>query len=375
MLYGFDQITFNNGTVAGDGSGTTIAIVDAYDDPNIANDLHQFDAQFGLPDPVFTKVNQTGGTTHPAANKGWATEIALDVEWAARHRPEGQHPAGRGQQRLVQRLAHRGRLCRAVPAGVVAVSMSWGGGEFSGENRLRQLFHHPQRSRRGDLPGVLRRQRRAGGYPAISPNVVAVGGTTLEPQQPGQLVERIGLERQRRRHQRLRKPADLSEGRGHAKHHLPHQPRRVVRLRPEYRFPGLRFLQQSGTATPWGQWGGTSDAAPQWAALIAIADQGRVLAGKGSLDGATQTLPLLYSLSSTDFHDITSGTSTGSPAYSAGPGYDLVTGRGTPSPTWWSSIWSPPVRPLLRPPRCAGADHLQHRGCRGHPAGRHPRVE
>src|SRR4051794_41164775 len=56
--YGFDQISFNNGTVPGDGSGTTIAIVDAYDDPRIANDLHQLDLKFGLPDPVFTKVNQ-----------------------------------------------------------------------------------------------------------------------------------------------------------------------------------------------------------------------------------------------------------------------------------------------------------------------------
>src|SRR5437868_1481472 len=54
QAYGFDQISFNG--VAGDGSGTTIAIVDAYDDPKIASDLHQFDLKFGLPDPVFTKV-------------------------------------------------------------------------------------------------------------------------------------------------------------------------------------------------------------------------------------------------------------------------------------------------------------------------------
>src|SRR5437868_3733325 len=80
--YGFDQITFNNGTVAGDGSGTTIAIVDAFDDPNIANDLHQFDLNFGLPDATFTKVNQSGGSTPPAADSGWASEIALDVEWS-----------------------------------------------------------------------------------------------------------------------------------------------------------------------------------------------------------------------------------------------------------------------------------------------------
>src|SRR5437763_53110 len=46
QAYGFDQITFNNGTVIGDGSGQTIAIVAAYDDPNIANDLHQFDQYF-----------------------------------------------------------------------------------------------------------------------------------------------------------------------------------------------------------------------------------------------------------------------------------------------------------------------------------------
>jgi hypothetical protein len=72
---------------------------------------------------------------------------------------------------------------------------------------------------------------------------------------------------------------------------------------------------------------GTSAGAPQWAALIAIADQGRALAGNGPLDGATQTLPLLYQLPVGDFHDITAGSNG---AYSAGPGYDLVTGRGTP---------------------------------------------
>src|SRR5262245_213228 len=53
--YGFDQIVFGGGIV-GDGSGQTIAIIDAYDDPNIASDLHQFDLAFGLPDPAFTKV-------------------------------------------------------------------------------------------------------------------------------------------------------------------------------------------------------------------------------------------------------------------------------------------------------------------------------
>ena len=83
-------------------------------------------------------------------------------------------------------------------------------------------------------------------------------------------------------------------------------------------------------SAPWGQWGGTSDAAPQWAALIAIADQGRAVEGLAPLDGPSQTLPALYGLPATDFHDITTGVSSGTPNYTAGSGYDLVTGRGTP---------------------------------------------
>ena len=72
--------------------------------------------------------------------------------------------------------------------------------------------------------------------------------------------------------------------------------------------------------------GGTSLAAPSWAALIAIADQGRVAMGGTTLDGPSQTLPALYSLPSTDFHDITAGNN----GYYAAPGYDYVTGLGTP---------------------------------------------
>jgi hypothetical protein len=80
----------------------------------------------------------------------------------------------------------------------------------------------------------------------------------------------------------------------------------------------------------WGGWavvGGTSAAAPQWAALTAIADQGRALASLGALDGFTQTLPAIYGLSAADFHDVTGGSNGG---YQAGPGFDLVTGRGAP---------------------------------------------
>src|SRR4029079_16937354 len=70
----------------------------------------------------------------------------------------------------------------------------------------------------------------------------------------------------------------------------------------------------NGTSAPWSQFGGTSDAAPQWAALIAIADQGRIATGLTPLDGGSQTLPMLYAMPASNFHDVTSGSSTGSPS-------------------------------------------------------------
>src|SRR3954447_20865630 len=47
--YGFDNVTFNNGAIQGDGAGQTIAIVDAYDDNTVTSDLGVFSRTFGLP--------------------------------------------------------------------------------------------------------------------------------------------------------------------------------------------------------------------------------------------------------------------------------------------------------------------------------------
>jgi hypothetical protein len=76
---------------------------------------------------------------------------------------------------------------------------------------------------------------------------------------------------------------------------------------------------------------GTSAGAPQWSAILAIADQGRAAAGQSALSssGPQQVMDILYQ-NQGDFHDITSGTSTGNPEYTAGPGYDYVTGLGSP---------------------------------------------
>ncbi len=81
--YGFNNVSF--GSTAADGRGQTIAIIDAYNDPNITSDLAAFDSKFGIAAPAsFKIVNQNGGTSLPGTDpsQGWEGETALDVEWA-----------------------------------------------------------------------------------------------------------------------------------------------------------------------------------------------------------------------------------------------------------------------------------------------------
>lgn len=331
--YGFDSVYFSNGTVKGTGAGQTVAIVDAYDDPNIISDLKAFDAQFGISNNDNTGVfalTVAKMSSRIAADAGWALEIALDVEWA--------HAMAPGAHILLVEAASSGvtDLLAAVNyarnvSGVVAVSMSWGSSEFSSETAYDSYFLTPTNHVGGSgFKGGVTFVSASGDdgapaeWPSVSPNVVAVGGTTLTVDSSGNYVSETGwsgsgggvskyeskpsyessvtLSATKRTNPDVAYDADPSSG---------------VAVYDSYAYNG-----KSG----WFKVGGTSAAAPQWAALIAIADQGRALAGKGSLDGAGGTLPAIYSFSASDFHDITSGNN----GYAALAGYDLVTGRGTP---------------------------------------------
>jgi hypothetical protein len=324
--YGFDQVAFNG--VAGDGSGQTIAIVDAYDDPNVAGDLVQFDRAFGLPNPVFSKVNQRGGTTPPPASSAWGPEITLDVEWAHAIAPGARILLVEADSNSNANLFAAVGYAAAQP-GVSVVSMSWGTPEYAGEAASDGTFTTP-----AGHPGVtfLAAPGDSGApasYPSVSPNVVSVGGTTLTLDTYGNWSGESGW----------------SGGAGGVSAYEP-QPFFQVgmvpqtsanRTAPDVAFDGdpstgfpIYDTYNFPASAPWAQYGGTSAGAPQWSALVAIADQGRALAGLGSLDGPGQTLPALSQLPAGDFHDITTGTSAGTPHYTAGPGYDLVTGRGSP---------------------------------------------
>ena len=85
--YGLNAIDFTTSsgtTVKGDGSGETIALIEAYNDPTIASDLHTFDQAYGLPDPEADRGQSVGSAVSATAqtNSGWTEEESLDVEWA-----------------------------------------------------------------------------------------------------------------------------------------------------------------------------------------------------------------------------------------------------------------------------------------------------
>jgi hypothetical protein len=341
QAYGFNQTSYN-------GSGTTIAIVDSYDDPNIVNDLKAFNTQFNLPQltastspgaggvATFTVMNQSGGATSqtggtssaPPADStgGWETEEALDVEWAHAMAPGASIVLVEANSDYLSDLFTAVQAANTLGANVV--SMSWGGSEFAGENSYDSSFTTPgvvYVNASGDSGAPV-------GYPGASPDVVAVGGTTLNLTSQNNISSESGW--------------SGSGGGISADEAQPSYQHGIVtqsssrRTNPDVAYDanpstGVPVYDSFDTSTAWGQWGGTSIAAPQWAALFAIADQARAAGGQGPLI-STQALSLLYatynsSSYSSDFHDITSGTSTGSPHYTAGTGYDLVTGLGTPN--------------------------------------------
>jgi subtilase family serine protease len=182
--YGFDQITFQGGAVAGTGAGQTIAIVDAYDDPSIAADLSVFDAQYGLAaPPSFVKVGISASgaastSQFPTANAGWAGEIELDVEWAHAVAPGATILLVEANSASITDLLNAVDYARQQP-GVVAVSMSWGAGEFSGEQNYDSHFTTPAGHVGVTFFGSSGDNGSPSLWPALSTHVVGVGGTHL----------------------------------------------------------------------------------------------------------------------------------------------------------------------------------------------------
>lgn len=160
------------------GAGQTVAIVDAYDDPTAENDLAVYRTQYGLSacttaNGCFKKVNQTGGSTPPAANASWAQEISLDLDMVSAICPNchillvESNSAG---------FADLGTAVNtAASLGANAISNSYGGSEFSTETSYDSYYNHPGHAitvSSGDYGYGVQ-------FPAASRYVTAVGGTSL----------------------------------------------------------------------------------------------------------------------------------------------------------------------------------------------------
>jgi uncharacterized repeat protein (TIGR03803 family) len=299
--YGFDQL-------GATGTGQIIALIEAYGSPTIQSDLDTFCAAFGLPSTTVQVYYPQG---QPAANSSWESEISLDVEWAHAIAPGATIALIVAQSNSTANLYGAVDYAANLP-GVTQVSMSWGSSEYSTEETSD--FHF-------NVPGVTffasSGDSGAGvGFPACSPYVVGVGGTSLNLDSSGNITSETAW--------------SGSGGGMSAYETLPSYQagwwsgaRRGV--------PDVAYDADPNTGVPvyltgsgWRKIGGTSMGAPQWAALCALANSLR----SQSINPAPVAF---YSLANANYagyyHDIISGNNG---AYSAGPDYDLVTGLGSP---------------------------------------------
>jgi hypothetical protein len=172
---------------ASGGTGVTVAVVDAYDDPRAASDLADYRFESGQPacpdssgagtgPGCLTQVNQTGGTSLPGTDPtgGWEAEEALDIEMISAICPNCHMLLVEASSPSITDLATAENT--AVALGATAVTNSWGSGsEFIGETHFDSAFNHPGvaiTAASGDSGYGVQ-------YPATSPYVTSIGGTTL----------------------------------------------------------------------------------------------------------------------------------------------------------------------------------------------------
>ena len=336
------------------GAGQTIYIVDAMHDPNVAAELAAFNQKFGLP-TCATKaiaVNQAlplaaasasacelsvvyntaaGGMTAsaPAYNSGWATEIALDVQWAHATAPLARIVLIEAADASLNSLLGAVKLANAMGPG--AVSMSFGAGEGNWTASVDAAFGAANMSylaATGDNGAAV-------SWPAVSPKVVAVGGTTLAYSGSG-----------------ARSETSWSGTGGGASAYV---------ATPAYQnstVPGIGLAysrtvadvafnadpstgQYVAVMTPgsgsvsWVSAGGTSLSTPQWAGLVAVANALRASNAKAPLGmphavlyGQIGAVPMNYASA---FADVVKGSNGNCATCVAKAGYDSLAGLGTPN--------------------------------------------
>jgi subtilase family serine protease len=329
-----------------DGSGQTIVIIDAFQNPTMRSDLAAFDSVFGLPaPPSFKTIAPDGLTPFDPSNPdqvGWSGEIALDVEWAHAIAPNANIVLALASSDndadllAVQRYVVRHSLGHVI-------SMSFGEAEqcmvASVQTQEHAVF------RRAVASGITLLSSsgdtgaaepscdgstfiKAASIPASDPLVTGVGGTDLvanlktgaygsesvwnEPQYP------------------------LAGGGGFSSLYSRPAYQDGVSSNPQRGVPDVAMTASAahGVVVAWGSSGspgeywifdGTSVGSPIWGGIVSIADQSAGH-GLGNIN------PTLYQLNASDYHDITTGNNDfqGIIGFAALPGWDAASGLGSP---------------------------------------------
>ena len=338
------------------GAGQTIYIVDAYNDPNVIAELAAFNTHFGLMGcttvnmPASTKLplaaapttgcqfsvvySSAAGTlssASPANDAGWATEIALDVEWAHATAPMARIILIEAPD--ASSTSFSGAISLANAMGPGAVSMSFGAPEGSWMAAMDSLFataNMTYLAATGDNgTGVS--------WPSASSRVLAVGATTLNYSGTATAARS--------------ETAWSNTGGGvsayvaapsYQSSSVPGMGTKSNRGVADVAFNGdpnsgqyVAIINAGSSAVSWVSAGGTSLSTPQWAGIIAIANAQRALSGKAAVGAPHATLYTQIaqnaSFYSSTFLDVTSGSDGSCADCSARVGYDEVTGLGTPN--------------------------------------------
>jgi subtilase family serine protease len=314
---------------AAGGSGQTVAIVDAYDDPTAESDLAVYRATYGLPacttaNGCFTKVNQAGQQgSYPAsdAQTGWEVETSLDVDMVSAVCPSCRILLVEGNSDADADLA--AAVNTAAGLGATEITNSYGEDESLAMLPLMAAYSHPGIA---IVAATGDNGFRFPSFPAVSPSVIAVGGTTLQ-RDPGSArgwSETAWSEAGSGCSAWIGKPAWQTG--------VPDCPGRVTGDVSAVADPDVEGLAIYDT-TPnrygfvgWMEMGGTSAASPIIAGVIALAGN------PGSLPDASYVYNHAASL-----NDVTSGYNGyfgfdcgGDNLCNAMPGYDGPTGLGTP---------------------------------------------
>jgi hypothetical protein len=316
--YGPADLKAAYNSTANGSSARIIAIVDAYGYANAEADLNTYRAQYGLApcttaNGCFIKLDQRGGTAYPRNNTGWAQEQALDLDMASAMCSGCKIMLVQADSATLANLA--AAVNTAAARGANVISNSYGGGE-AGSTGYESAYRHP-----GIAVTVSTGDSGYGvQFPASSPNVIAVGGTTLT---------RGGGTRG------WTESAWSSGGSGcssvYAKNSYQTDALCATRMEADISAVGnpstgvaVYGPNGHGSQSSWLVFGGTSVSAP----LI------------GGMYGASGINPTassgIYAASASSFNDVTTGTNGscgGTYFCTAGAGYDGPTGRGTPNGT------------------------------------------